>query len=71
MAEVTKVEIEAGECISCEACVSECEAVFEMGDDTAVVKPEAQDPAFLKPRSADVIAAAEGCPSEAIQCETA
>ncbi len=71
MADVVKVTINADDCISCEACVSACEDVFEMADDKAIVKGEAQDPAFLKPRSADVIAAAEGCPSEAIKCETA
>lgn len=69
MPEVTKVEIDAGECISCEACVAECEAVFEMGEDTAVVKPEAQDPEFCKANTAGILAAVEACPSEAIKIE--
>lgn len=68
---VTKVEIEAGECISCEACVSECEAVFEMGDDVAVVKPEAKDPEFCKANSDAIMAAVEACPSSAIKVEQA
>lgn len=68
---VTKVEIEAGECISCEACVSECEAVFEMGDDVAVVKPEANDPEFCKANSETIMAAVEACPSSAIKVEQA
>lgn len=71
MAEVTKVEIDAGECISCEACVAECENVFEMGDDVAVIKPEAKDPAFLKANSDGIISAVEACPSQAIKIEQA
>ena len=37
MAEVSKVSVDAGECISCEACVDACAEVFEMGDDMATV----------------------------------
>jgi len=66
---VTKVDIENGECISCEACVSECEAVFEMGDDVAVVKAEAKDPEFCKANSEGIMAAVEACPSSAIKVE--
>ena len=69
MAEVVKVEIDAGECISCEACVSECEAVFEMGDDVAVVKPEAKDAAFCRANTEGIKAAVEACPSQAIKIE--
>ncbi len=71
MAEVTKVEIDTTECSSCELCVSECEAVFEMGDDGAMVKAEAKDPAFLKGNSDGILAAAEACPSSAIKVEKA
>ncbi len=71
MAAVTKVDIDTGECISCEACVSECEAVFEMNGDTAVVKPEAKDPAFCTANSDGIMAAVEACPSSAIKVETA
>ncbi len=71
MAEVTKVEIESGECISCEACVSECEAVFEMADDAAIVKPAAKDPGFCKANSEGIMAAVEACPSSAIKVESA
>ncbi|HOB74385.1 MAG TPA: ferredoxin [Phycisphaerae bacterium] len=68
---VTKVEIEAGECISCEACVAECDAVFEMGDDAAVVKAEAQNPEFLAAHTDGIKAAVEACPSSAIKVEEA
>jgi ferredoxin len=68
---VTKVDIEAGECISCEACVSECEAVFEMTDDVAVVKPEAKDPEFCKANTEGIMSAVEACPSSAIKVEQA
>jgi ferredoxin len=66
---VTKVWIETGDCISCEACVSECDAVFEMGDDAAVVKAEAQNPEFLAAHTEGIKAAIEACPSEAIKVE--
>jgi len=71
MAEVTKVTIDQDECISCEACIAECEAVLEMVDDKATVKADAQDPAVLKQHSDEIIAAAEVCPCDAIQVETA
>jgi len=71
MAEVTNVTIQADDCISCEQCVTECDAVFEMADDKAVVKPEAKNPAFCKSNSDGIVAAAESCPSEAIKYETA
>lgn len=71
MAEVTKVEIDANDCIACDACVAECEEVFEMGDEAAVVKAEAQDPEFCKAHSEGIMAAVESCPSQAIKVEQA
>ena len=71
MAEVTKVWIDADECISCEACVSEAPEVLEMVDDKAVVKPEAQNADFCKQHSDEIIASAEVCPSDAVKYETA
>ena len=70
MSEVVKVTIDEDECSSCEACVSECEQVFEMAEDKVVVKPAAKNPAFLKQHSEGIIAAAEVCPCEAIKVET-
>ena len=57
-----KAKVDAELCVSCEACVDICPEVFEMGDETAVVKanpvpPEHQDA---------VREAAEACPTEAI-----
>jgi ferredoxin len=69
MAEITKVWIEDDECISCEACVDACPEVFEMADDKAVIKAEAQDPEFLKQHSDKIAEAAEACPVSAIKFE--
>ena len=71
MPEVTKVTIDQDECISCEACVAECEEALEMVEDKVALKAEAQDPEFLKQHSQGLIAAAEACPCDAIQVETA
>ncbi len=65
MAEVSKVSVDAGECISCEACVDACAEVFEMGDNTAVVKAGAK----IKENSEGILAAAEACPTNAIKYE--
>ncbi len=69
MAEVTKVWIEDGECISCEACTEALPEVFEMGDDVAVVKAEAQEAEFCRQHSDEIIEAAETCPVDAIKYE--
>jgi ferredoxin len=65
MAEVSKVSIDAGECISCEACVDACADVFEMGKDAAVVKAGAD----IKANSDGIVTAAEACPTSAIKYE--
>ena len=69
MAEVTKVSIDDGECISCEACVDACPEVFEMTDDTCVVKTDAEDPEFVKQHADAIAEAAETCPVDAIKYE--
>ncbi len=52
-------------CVACEACVDICPDVFEMGDETAVVKV---DP--VPAEHADAVReAAEACPTEAISVE--
>jgi ferredoxin len=65
MAEVSKVTVDAAECISCEACVDACADVFEMGSDTAVVKAGVD----LKANSEGIVTAAEACPTNAIKYE--
>ena len=69
MAEMTKVWIEDGECISCDECIQACPEVFEMGDDTAVVKAEAQDGDTIQQHSDEIVEAAEACPVDAIKYE--
>ena len=69
MADMSKVWVDEAECISCEACVDACPEVFEMGDDSAVVKAEAQDPAFVQEHSDGITEAAEACPVDAIKYE--
>ena len=69
MAEMTKVWVDESECISCEECVQVCPEVFEMGDDTAVVKAEAQDGDVIQEQSDAIAEAAEACPVDAIKYE--
>ena len=69
MANVNKVEIVEDECISCEACVAEAPAVFEMNGDKAKVKAEAKSAEFLQQHSDQVSAAVDACPSSAIKVE--
>ena len=55
------VMIEDG-CVSCGLCIEICPDVFEMGEDTAVVKISPVPEQFVK----DTIDAAEQCPVEVI-----
>ncbi len=59
-----KVWIEEG-CTACELCVDISPQVFEMGDDTAVVKEGAN----LSIYKDDIKEAAASCPVEVIQYE--
>ena len=56
------VKIDADECTGCGLCTDDVPAVFEMGDDVAVVT-QADVPSDLEDAVTD---AAESCPSEAI-----
>ena len=67
---ITKVWIAPG-CIVCDACENDCPEVFDVTEDTCLIRPPAQSPDFLKPLTPSIIIAAEGCPVEVIKFETA
>ena len=67
--EVTKVWIAPG-CIVCDSCESDCPEVFDVQEETCVIRPEAQKPDFTKPLTPSIIVAAEGCPVDVIKYET-
>ena len=62
--EITKVWIEEG-CTLCGMCEDECAEVFELGDDSAVVKEEAD----LSENEPGIINAVEACPVQVIHYE--
>lgn len=63
---VTKVWIEPG-CIICDACETAAPDVFDVQEENCVIRPEALTPDFTKPRSQDIIDAAEECPVDVIK----
>lgn len=67
--QVTKVWIAPG-CIVCDACETECPDVFDVQEETCVIRPEAQKSQFTQPLTPSIIAAAESCPVEVIKFET-
>lgn len=66
--EVVKVWIEPG-CIVCDACETDCPEVFEVLEETCIVRPEATSPDFTKPLTPTIEIAAEGCPVDVIKFE--
>jgi len=66
---VTKVWIEEG-CIVCDACETTAPDVFEVLEDTCIIRPAAMEAAFNKPRTQNIIDAAEECPVDVIKFET-
>ncbi len=67
--EVVKVWIAPG-CIVCDACETDCPEVFEVQEETCIIRPEAATAEFTKPLTPSIKVAAEGCPVEVIKFET-
>lgn len=66
---VTKVWIAPG-CIVCDSCENDCPEVFDVQEETCVIRPPAQRTDFLTPLSPSIVTAMEGCPVEVIKIET-
>jgi cytochrome b6-f complex iron-sulfur subunit len=66
---VIKVWIEEG-CIVCDACETASPEVFEVTEDTCLIRPAALSSDFTKPRTEGIIDAAEECPVDVIKFET-
>src|SRR3954467_5112402 len=66
---VTKVWIAPG-CIVCDACENDCPEVFDVTEETCLIRPPAMKPDFLAPLTPSIIVAMEGCPVEVIKIET-
>src|SRR3954470_22761703 len=66
---VTKVWIAPG-CIVCDSCENDCPEVFDVQEQTCLIRPPAMSAEFLKPLTPSILIAAEGCPVEVIKFET-
>ncbi len=66
---VTKVWIEPG-CIVCDACETTAPTVFQVTEDSCIIRPEALNPTFTKPITQLIIDAALECPVDVIKYET-
>ena len=66
---VTRVWIEPG-CIVCDACETAAPTVFQVTEDSCIIRPEAQAAAFNKPLTLAILDAAEECPVDVIKFET-
>jgi len=64
--EIVKVWIAPG-CIVCDACESDCPEVFDVQEETCVIRPSALKAEFTRPLTPSIITAAEGCPVEVIK----
>jgi cytochrome b6-f complex iron-sulfur subunit len=63
---VTKVWIAPG-CIVCDACENDCPEVFDVQEETCLIRPPAMQAEFLKPLTPSIIIASEGCPVDVIK----
>src|SRR6476659_7046957 len=66
---ITKVWIAPG-CIVCDACENDCPEVFDVQEQTCLIRPPAMSEAFLRPLTPSLIVASEGCPVDVIKFET-
>src|SRR3982751_5073825 len=66
---VTKVWIAPG-CIVCDSCENDCPEVFEVLEETCIIRPPAMSTDFLKPLTPSIIVVAEGCPVDVIKFDT-
>lgn len=66
---VSKVWIEEG-CIVCDACETAAPTVFEVTDDSCIIRPEALTADFTKPLTDAIVEAAEECPVDVIKFDT-
>ncbi len=67
--EVVKVWVAPG-CIVCDACETDCPEVFDVTEETCLIRPDANNPDFTKPLTPSIIEAAEGCPVDVIKFDT-
>ncbi len=67
--EVSKVWIDEG-CIVCDLCESIVPTVFDVQDETCVIRPDAQASASTQPLTPGILEAAEDCPVDVIKFET-
>ncbi len=66
---VTKVWIEEG-CIVCDACETASPEVFEVTEDSCIIRPDALKADFCRPRTDEINEAAEECPVDVIKFDT-
>ena len=66
---ITKVWIAPG-CIVCDSCENDCPEVFDVQEETCIIRPPALKPDFINPLTPSIIVAAEGCPVDVIKYET-
>ncbi len=67
--QVIKVWIEPG-CIVCDACETASPTVFEVLEDSCIVRPDALDIEFTRPLTDSIVEAAEECPVDVIKYDT-
>src|SRR3954469_22813011 len=67
--EVVKVWIAPG-CIVCDSCENDCPEVFDVQEQTCIIRPPAMSADFLKPLTQSIQIAAEGCPVDVIKFDT-